>query len=209
MSFDSRWWYGVLVAWLTASVAVVPVTAQEPETLPGQEAGARREFRADGPRLAGIVLLEVEVAEFDGRREAGRGFEAAVERVGEDEDTGQLGRVAGPAVGDETAAFAGSFSRDGFTVAVAVVVIRDDRFVHAWTASGLTDNPLPELLAVAERVIDGTGVEDDGEATPGTATREAKKLLRLLPGAGDLGPGYELVAESVGTEDEGAGEGNG
>lgn len=173
------------------AVAETTRVAGEPAPFVGQTGEATRSFRARGARLEGPILFVFAVVELETGEDAEAAFMVVQDGIGSDPDTAGLSRVDEPSLGDEAAAFGGASSRDGFTVTMAVLVVRADRFVHTWRAAGLATDPLPDLLAVAERGFEAAaGTEGTPEATP-----DPDDLLDRLPDEDDLPSGFTLEFE--------------
>ena len=164
----------------------------EPSPFVGQTGEAARTYRARGARFEGPVLFVFAVVAFETAADAEAAFPAVLARIGTEPETARLSPVSEPPLGDEAVAFGGASTRDGFTVTMAALVVREDRFVHAWRVAGLAADPLPDLVAVAERVI---GAADD-EGTPAPGTPDPEDLGDRLPDEDDLPSGFALDEES-------------
>ncbi len=162
----------------------------------GQIAEAERRYAASRPQQVGVVVLTLKVAEFDTEEHAAAAVSIVAEQVPRAPGFVGLQPVRATRVGDASSAFTGWVGSPTGPLAVAVLVFRDGRYVHAWSALGLTADPLPDLLALAGRT---TGVEAPPPAPPATpapgATPAASALLGRLPRLDQLPPGFVLARE--------------
>jgi hypothetical protein len=169
-------------------LAALPAAAQDASPSPattGELASATREYRAAGNRLTGIIDVAFRVGEFATAADAHTALlqigPAVLGQPGYD----RLRPAPAPAVADESLAFAGPVTQNGVTIKLAVLLVRDGREVHTWTAAGFYDDPLPALLALAERWFARAGTP---VASP-AATIQPQDLLARLPTAEDLPAG--------------------
>ena len=152
--------FGVFVAVLaTAAFGLGSVAAQEatpaasdPPPLPGQSAEAEREFRTSGAR-DGALAFRFGVGEFVDAASAAAALPAVVERIRAQPNLAALRPATAPAFGDEAHAFAGPVPSGETTLETVILIVRADRYLYLWIASGLASDPFPDLIAVAERVF--------------------------------------------------------
>jgi len=99
----------------------------------------------------GIIRMEFRVAAFDTADHA----EAALRQIGstlpQSPVFADLQATPVPTLADDTLAFTGHFTAKNGTIKTAVLLIRDGEFAHVWVAAGFFDDPMPELLTVAQR----------------------------------------------------------
>ncbi len=161
--------------------------------LPGQVAAAERRYVASHPQQVGLVVLTLKVAEFDTEEHAAAAISIVAEQVPRSPGFVGLQPVRATRVGDASSAFTGWVGSPTSPLAVAALIFQDGRYVHAWSALGLTTDPLPDVLALAGRT---TGVEAPTPATPEPgATPAASALLRRLPRLDQLPPGFVLTLD--------------
>ena len=192
--------FGVFVAVLaTAAFGLGSVAAQEatpaasdPPPLPGQSAEAEREFRTSGAR-DGALAFRFGVGEFVDAASAAAALPAVVERIRAQPNLAALRPATAPAFGDEAHAFAGPVPSGETTLETVILIVRADRYLYLWIASGLASDPFPDLIAVAERVF-ARPAPADASPAPGDGT--APWLLGRLPTLNDLPAGFVMSKEA-------------
>ncbi len=186
----------IVAAFLVALIVVSPVAAEtatpEPhDPYPGEIAYADRIFDASGVRLIGIVRLSFSAIAFEDEEAAQDGWTASYERwrarASDDGNTVTMQEASAPALGDESRAMAGTIvgagDAAGFEIAAATLQIRIGSRVLGMVGGGLGADALPELVRIAEAIIDRAG--------------DSENVADWLPMLSDMPTGFVLAEETL------------
>ena len=172
--------------------------AGDPPPLPGQIAEATREFRSSGARADGASAFRFSVGQFVDATSAEAAVPAVVERIVTQTTMTARESANVPGFGDETLVFGGPIASGAATLETVVVLVRDGHYLHVWLGAGLAADPLPDLVAVGERVFARPAPVD---VTPATGDVVAQWMLVLVQGLNDLPPGFVMSKEATEVEE--------
>lgn len=186
----------VVVAVLVMLALASPVAAQTPTPephvpYPGETAYANRTFDASGVRLIGIIRLSFAAIAFESEGAARDGMQASYDRwlanASDDGATATMQEASAPKLGDESVAMAGTISdsEDGLDVdvSVATLEVRIGAVVLGMVGGGLVADALPELVRIAELLIDRAGDSDN--------------VNDWLPVLADMPTGFVVASETI------------
>ena len=198
MAVGAAWVAPVLiVAAQGGTPAATPVG--EPPPLPGQVAEAEREFSVRGTRPGGALAFRFGVAEFASLETAIAALPVVVDRIAAEQTMADLEQGTVGRIGDETLLFEGPVPGSGVVLDTAILLVRDGRYVHLWIGAALDADPVPDLLAVADRVLpDSSAAGGTPGATPAGTPNGApnpEALLDRLPTINDLPEGFVMSSE--------------
>ena len=180
------------------AVAILPALTVAQEASPtatpyppieGVIAEAQREYQVSGLRLIGTAALSFVVFEFDTAENDEAAMPVVVQRLTEGAGLGELDPTSDPSFRESTLAYTGKLEQGDYAFDVALLVVRDGRFVHASVGVGLAADPLSDLLKIADQAF--------ADPRNGTTTPDPEELVDRLPSLENLPPGFVLQDEST------------
>ena len=177
-----------------AATAAAPAATPDPMEEP--VAQATRRYVPDNFRLADIVGIQFAVHEMADEAAAEEALLEFEKALFDDPEFEGFRATSVETFADATVAYTDSTVADGGTpsaddldnTAIVVLVIRDGRFGHVWLAGALGTDPLPELLAVADKVFNERNEDEQPE-----------DLLGRLPTPDEVPEGLVLESEGEAT----------
>lgn len=182
----------LLIVFCTLLYWACPAAAQD-LVVEGLLGGSAREFQAS-EMGDGTIYLSFAVIEFDSVAHAEDGIypfsRDTLDMLTASGLTLSPSTTVAPDVRESTLAWKGTMLIEGYTLDTAILLFRDGRYLHIWTAwgQGFAPNPLLDLATIAEQFY--------RDKLPLYERDGAANRLDMVPALSDLPPGFVLSSET-------------
>jgi hypothetical protein len=164
--------------------------------------GSSRSFQTVEER-DGTFYYNFQIFEFDTAHRAENGIDPLVDSLLEymaplETEARPIMPAAPPTVGDSTLAYEGHVILEaGYTLDAAILVMRHDRYLHAWVAlaRGFAANPLLDLATIADDFFPDPYAPEPDPPAPGEVTFQPARLIDRVPAITDMPPGFAVTGE--------------